>query len=623
MVVVLGVMMVGAVITTTLAFATMYNTERTIVNRAEIKALESADAAIDTVLQQYAGKKYNQLNAVCAQSLVFNNYNVNVSFKYTVLRAGVSQEVACPDNSKGDIVSSVVVTATATSPVLPVRGEAIDRTVQAVFAPTPPDVLLDKAIFSEGQLTITDDTKIDPSGAVDPVTGLPLNDANIYANNSIICMTQAGASGKIYAAQGSLSLQNNCVIKNSVWARDYVDFSSSARVEGDVYSASTLNGSTADTSAVRIKNDSARIAGSVVTNGSFYSQARGGTITVNGTTYQRGVLGSVYAKGGPITLDSEAYIAGGAYAGGAITLNNGAVIGGNAWNLNTGYGFTGMNSNNKVLGTVVRSGKTVTNVATPNATPVLNVATNPPPVLSASVPASVGYPTLIQPPQREPMPYISMTPADLLKWKNAGWGDPIVVPNTKCSGTAAWDYVNALGAGDHILDYRANCGVVSFDGANFGSRTLTLKGNLMMLTDDGITFSNNPKIVSDNTDPATGKRKLYVIVPAEIVTWVPAGSGQLAPPTCSGSQGAIKYATAIYFKNVSLMSYSPCSVTYANEMASGSDPYTGQVYGGSVTLGTRMMIKMEVLPIPSLTTTTPDPNSLAKMNMSSRYDVRG
>lgn len=617
MVMVLGVLLVGAVVTTTLAFSVMFNTKRTVVNRQEIKAIEAADAAIDMMLAQYEGKKYNELKNVCSQSIYYNNINVNVVTTYKVLRGGTTVTTNCPDVA-GDVTTSVVVTATATTAVVPVAGQAVSRKVEVTLAPTPPQVLLDKAIFSEGAFVLTNDTKIYGSGAVDAM-GQPLDDANIYANNSISCLTNTLTNGKIYAAQGSLTVANGCKVGNSVWARDFVRLSSQAQVDGDVYAASAST--TPGSEAVVLENDTSYISGNVVTNGSVFNK---GKAIASG-----GIGKNVYARLGNVTLDNQGFVGGNTYAGGTITLQNSARIAGNVGALNATSKIVGSGSGNTIGGAYVYAGSTITNVGLAGgvvANP--NTVTNAPPVLDAGIPGAVGYPANIQPPAREPLPYVTMDTADIDKWTAAGWNIKSMPATAPCSGSASWNFVNGLTAGNWILDFRGKCpSGVTFNGADFSAKTLTLKANIVIISDTSVSFSNNPRIVSD-TPTVAPNRQMYVIMPANLVSWTTLANGQKSPTGCSTASwpppaGTIAFQSAMYYDGVDMMLYTPCKIDIANDMASGSDRFVGQIYGGNVSVGQRQAIQFKSMPLPSLTSSVPDPTSPALLTMSSRYDVRG
>lgn len=616
MVVVLGIMLVGAIITTTLAYVTLYNTKNTVKNRMEMRALQSADAGLDLVLSLLEGKKYSELNSVCSQTFTINNDTVAVTTSYTVTRAGSTVVVACPLST--DITQSVLVTSKATTSAVPLNnGGKVTRTVAAVFAPTPPDVILDKAIFSEGSTTLTNNTQLIASGAVDAL-GNPIADANVYANGSITCMTQVDTGGKIYAAQGSLDLQNDCDVANSVWARDWVKLSSQASVNGDVYAAAVtpLSQSTSAAGTINVGvamfNNTSLVTGNVLTNSGIYLQdsrlADGG-----------GIQKSAFARTGYIVLDpNQASIGGSAYSGAGIWLSTGGSIGRDAYvTVNTGK-IQVANSNNKIGGNAIAgstidstSNLTVVGTKKPNTAVSFPAVPNP----ASTFPAAVGYPTNIQPPAREQMPQLALSDpsTELTKWTGAGW---TVKHTSNCTGTGPATFINANATSGAVMIF-FDC--TSTQPVLFDNATLTLGGNVALVSNTGFTSSNDLKVYSSDT---TKTRQVYWIVPsnASNVTWTAVSGGQ-THPSCSGSTGNITI-NKMGLKSIQTMMYSPCNITWSNGFVTPSDNFVGQMYGGSVTIPNALYLKMLNMPIPSLSTTVPSLTDATNMRLTSRYDVR-
>ncbi len=601
MVVVLGVMMVGAIITATLAYVTMFSTKNTLESRVESRALQSADAGLDLMFSLFEGKTYAELYQVCSQSFVINNDQVDVETSYTVNRGGTIQTVTCPLAS--DITTAVTVTSTATTAAVPLSGGPRVRTVAAVFAPTPPTTTLDKAIFSESALTLDLNIDIMASGATDD-SGNLIMDANIYSNGDVDCHTSSALEGSIYAAQGSVELYNSCDIYSSIWARDEILFKSAADVYGDVYSASAMTSETAP--AVLITNPN-RVFGSIVTNGSVTLKA-GPQID-----------GSVFSRIGQIAMYNSTVIGGSAYAGTKLHMEgnnvgrdamvtNGPITGQNS-------GFIGLNAwaSGSIDSVITASSKF------PNTSMSFPSAMNPHP---STMPAAVGYlgaaqgTGAIQPPPREQMPQLYMGAAELQKWQDQGWNIVEATTNSQC-GSGLISFIDSLPSGPNVVTFSS---AVCPSGIDFGNGAdLTLKGDLALVSPMGFTNKNTLTVESDDL---AVERQLYWIMPADSpgVTWVAAPSGQLAPTYNSSVAGSISIDAAIV-ESVSWFMYTPTEVYFKNGLKSGV--FKGQIYAGSATLKSQFPLQLDVIPVPSLTSADPNLADQTDIRMSSRFDVRG
>ncbi|NTV38339.1 MAG: hypothetical protein HGA51_00040 [Demequinaceae bacterium] len=604
MVMVLGVMMVGAIITATLAYVTMFSTKNTLESRTEARALQSADAGLDLVFSLFEGKTYSDLYQVCSQSFVINNDNVAVTTSYTVVRGGVTQTVACPLAS--DITTSVTVTSTATTAPLMLSGGPTVRTVAAVFAPTPPMTILDKAIFSESSLTLTNNASIMASGATNS-SGQPIMDANIYSNGDVSCKTSTGLQGSIYAAQGKVTLENVCDIATTVWARDQVSMTSAVDVHGDIYSASSATD--INNPAVLLGNAGNHVWGSVVTNGSVKM------------TSNPQVDGSVFARLGAISMDNNgAKIGGSAYAKTNIFMQNGASIGRDA--LVTSGTITG--SNSAFVGMNAWASSTIQPVVTaahkyPNTAMSFPDTMNPHP---AAMPEAVGYlgaargTGAIQPPPREQMPKLYMGAAELQKWQDQGWNIVTATNNAQCTTSGLMTFLGALPSGPNVVVFSST---VCPSGIKFQNANLVLKGDLALVSPMGIE-SKNPLDV--RSDDLSIERKMFWIMPADSpgVTWVTAPSGQTTP-TYTSSAGIIQIQSAA-IKSVTWFIYTPTKVDWSNGIQT-PDVMKGQIYAKDANLQTNFPLKMSVMPVPSLASSVPSLTDKSDIRMSSRFDVRG
>lgn len=599
LVVVLGVMMVGAIMITTLAFVTMFNTRNTLENRVEMRAMQSADAGLDLMASIFEGKKYNELDQACGRSFVINNDNVVVTTDFIVRRGASTLHVACPSPSLNDIVTSVTVTSKATTGNLSLTGEPEVRTVAAVFAPTPPTVILDKAIFSEASLELTNDAQIKGSAP-------GANDANIYSNGNIDCKTGTALEGSIYAAQGAVNLNNNCDVATTVWALGAVNMDSGAEIKGNLYSASN------DNPAVRLRNSGNRIEGTVVTNGSVLFDSNG---VVNGSVFS--------AKGSIKFGNNGALIGKDAYAKLGIAFENGATVQGRALVTN---GSITVNNSGYVKGAFAQASGTISSLLTvtpPGVKKPTTVGAFPNPMYSppAGMPDAVGYPGAaqgagsIQPPPREQMPQMFMGPAELQKWQDAGWTINTATTASQCTDAGFLTYIAGLPAGRNVVVFPTS---VCTSGIKFDNATLTLKGDLALVSPGGITSGNELKVRSND---ASIERELYWIMPADSpgVTWAPAPSSQTTPTWGAGAP-IIKIQKATEITAIKWFIYTPTKVEWSNGINS---PYKfkGQIYAGDAYLRNNFPVQMHLMPLPSLTSGIATPTDKALINMSSRFDI--
>lgn len=605
LVMVLGIMMVGAVILTTLVLVTIYNTRYTAFNREELQTLASADAGIDIVLGQLEGKTYAELSTVCepGSPYVINNDEVVVKFDYTVSRSGSTvADVTCPFID--DIVTSLTVTSTATAASNAATGEEIVRSVQATFAPTPPQVTLSKAIFSEASLLLTNQITVTESEA-------GAADANVYSNGSVTINTKVGVGGQVYASYGDIVIGNNAEINGTIWASGSAKLISGATVYGDVYAASP---STSD--AVVLENGTT-ITGSVLTNGSILNQ--------------KGMVnGILFSRTSTITFKNDTTVEGSVYAAGTVDLDQGVVkadvlsLSGEVKSQN-GAAVTGTVKAGDAIAKKVTSGAGVKLENQSGLTFPLGSAINP---TGTTFAGGVGYPYLITSPQREPMPQLNMSTEDIAMWVASGW---TVDATTECTGNDAGNFINDNPngvTGPRLIVFDCSSGQpVQLEGANIHDIFITQDTALVSETG----FQENNNIYFHGA--STGENwTLYWIVPADTdlgngnkVTWDLVDFGQYAPncSAMSSGLGDIRF-DSMKIEGLNWFVYTPCDFYLKNgtNFQGNSYPIIGQVYGGTVTIPTQTEINMNQIPIPSLSDGSANPTDPAEVRLTSRYDLR-
>ncbi|WP_062520534.1 hypothetical protein [Demequina silvatica] len=598
MVMVLGIMLVGAIITTTLAFVIMFNSQRTVINRAEERALASADSAIDLVHSMVASSTYAELHNVCdLPDLTINGDTVAIDLEYVVTRGSSTYTLDCPLAT--DITSYLTVTADAVTDPQGLEEDPITRTVVARFTPTPPEVTLDKAIFSESTTTLRNGSMLIESSP-------DKADAHIYSNGGITCSTNEEIEGSVIAAHGDVNLDNTCKIYSNVWASGKVKLaSSSAWIDGDVYSADT----TAEW-AVEIRNSGAYISGSVLANGGIY-------LTNSSVTNGGAIWGNAYSYQGGITLNNGSEIRGSALAYTNLNLENGSKVGVYGWVRNGT--ITGQNNGNTIGTSAIASGTISNKVTSPILKP--NTTTSVPnPIYPAAVyPDSVGYPGKIQVPPREAMARVTMTSADIALWVAAGYQYEPYTNASDCTGSRPATIINGAApsgtTGPRLISFEGCTGAVQFNNAD-----LVLKSDVVLVSNQGFNSSN---LMTVRSSVADEERMLYLIVPADSpnVTWstTSTSQGQLVP-TCVSGKSNISVDKLKFFDIASFF-YTPCTFDSKNGTDSGSDDLKGQIYAGFVDMKVGLNLQMDPMPVPSLKTKDPEPTDETDMRVAARFDV--
>ncbi|WP_296666869.1 pilus assembly PilX N-terminal domain-containing protein [Demequina sp.] len=601
LVVVLGIILVGAVIVTSLAFAAFYNSNRTSATRIEARALQSADAGIDMVQSVLEGLAYDELDQACGSkmtNLSINSDTVVVATQFTVVNSGVTSDVECPGS--GDFTLKMVATSTATTPAALSTDGAIVRTVEATFLPTPPTVDLDKAIFSESDLDLNSNTNLLPSGAKNP-DGSDDKDAHVYSNGTVLCASKVSAGGSIYATRGDIILKTNCDVENSVWASGRIDMSASnTYVDGDVYAYSSA------ANAFTLAN-TGQVTGSVLTNGTITSAGNVGL--------------SLFANGG---INLNGTIGGSAYSVGNLAFNKGVATR-DAYSESGNITGTGTVKGNAKYAGTIDAKVTVTGTKTKGGA---SIPSTPNP--AQDFPAYVGYVgggKSIQAPPREQMPVLNLyTPGDvdINNWIASGF-TPEYYDGT-CSAT---EVANAITSGTWVTAGR----LMIFQGCSsqavYDVKTLNMQGDLALVSDSGWTTAGGTlNFNGSNPDPANFDN-LFFIVPADsfdpdAADWVSAGTGTQTTPVCLNAPvGNILIDPQLHLSDLNILAYTPCTFDWKAALASSSDPWTGQVYAGNVEIHNSFDLKMSKVSVPSLVDTTASLSDPAGMQLAARFDVHG
>lgn len=618
MIAAIGIMAVLMIVVMTMSASTMNATGFATSTRAGVQARAAADAGIDAVRAKLMAGSY-----VCTLSSASADLTYSANVAYT---NSSGTAMACAGASLSGTPKTARITSTGKAARVAVGGtasqdsEVIGATIDIVV--TPASVALSKAVFSEGDMVLTNNTSALESGA-------GLADANLYSNGNIVCKTQAEIQGRVHS-RGNFSVENNCNVAGTVWSGGNVNLASSTvDIAGDVFAAGTG----------AFQAGKAHIGGNIIANGPVSLPDRA-DIACGASGQNANVCGSVYSLNGTITMGNNAKILGSAYARGTIFIgnSNGTTIGQNAVSL--AGNLDGQNSPTiggvaKVGGAITSgvSGSKATWCDSSTATAVVPPCVSPHPNLPLPTAASPAFavPALFAPitpsnlgtaatsvtvvaPPREGMPQV---PSSTANW--SGW---TVVPTTTLCSKAG-----SFGAKlKTITDgYPGTKVLIQINGCTapvaLNNDTIVLANDVALMSRTGFTSVNDLTIKSSNSTV----RQLAWIVPSDSpgVSWSAAGAafpGQLSPSCAAASSPNISLSKLVALTSVKWFIYTPCSATLNFDHKN----FEGQIYAGKVDMPTGGILKRASMNIPGAIV----PGGAAgagsiSTTLTSRYDVNG
>ena len=619
MIAAIGIMAVLMIVVMTLSASSMNAAGFATAARAGVQARAAADAGIDAVRAKLMAGSF-----VCELSSTSADLTYSAKATYTN-SAGAA--MACAGASLSGTPKTARITSTGQAARVAVGGttsqdsEVIGATIDIVV--TPASVVLSKAVFSEGDLVLTNNTSAVESGA-------GLADADLYSNGKITCKTQAVIQGRVHS-QGDFSVENNCTVAGTVWSGGNANLSSSTvDIAGDVFAAGTGE----------FKAGKAHIGGSIIANGPV-SLPDKADIVCGASGQKANVCGSVYSLNGTITMGNNANILGSAYSRGTLFIGNssGTTIGQNAVSLTGDLN----GQNNPTIGGVAKVGGAITSGVTDSkatwcdasaATSVVPSCVSPDPYLPLPTAASPAFavPALFAPaapsnlgtapttvaviaPPRESMPQV---PSSTANW--AGW---TVVPTTTLCATAG-SFGTALKTITDGYPTTAKL-LIQINGCTspvaLNNDTIVLTNDVALMSPRGFSSSNELTIKSFDT----AVHELAWIVPSDSpgVTWTtadPAYPGQLTPACDAASSPNISLSKLAALTKIKWFIYTPCSATLNFD----HKDFEGQIYAGKAEIPTGGIIKRASMNIPGAVV----PGGAAgagsiSTTLTSRYDVNG
>jgi hypothetical protein len=480
------------------------------------------------------------------------------------------------------------------------------RTMLARFAlaSSGPGATTLQAVFGQGGVIASNrfDVYASSPGALD---------AEVYTNTgAYACLASGTVEGPI-VTQRDVALRNHCSAEGIVWTAGQFTADPTSTIAADVYSATTTAPGIAIDNGTRIAGNAfanadvslgkGSVGGSVLSTQGSISFNDGGH--VDGSAYSR--LGLTYSGGSGGWVARDVVASAGSIAAG----------GGDPW-------WIGGNATASPSGCITNT-VTVGGTASPVRTPGCSPAVLPPPLTptvpfpaTPNNPAGVSSPalpaTVAVPPQRAfPTLYARTVPSTgqdaLDAWRVAGWdvhvfsgsgfdtqactdayaflksvrpgganhaawlAKPLAIVIMGCAGAFTWDQNNG-----ELLDLDEN-----------GVRTWTLHNDLAVLSDQGITNSNNMGFASDSTT----RRRMMWIVPTD-------SPATLGTPNCTSGTANLTPRN-VTTTGLSWFLFTPCELNPPNDFGSSGEPVNGAMYGGVITVS-NAWLKFVPLEVPGL-----------------------
>ncbi|MEV7971875.1 hypothetical protein [Cellulomonas sp. NPDC089187] len=293
---VIAISAVVAIVTTTLVATVTFATGTSATSRGTVQAQATAEDAIDSTLSQMSSYRYGAEGSFpCALSYQevtsSGSATATVTLRY---RAQGSASLACPVPSSRQIVEAEVTAVAAVQVPTGDGMRSVERTVKqrlSVQDSEESNALFNYGVFSNGDLTITNDFKVDGGG--------------VHTNGAFKCSVAGTVVGPV-SAVGAVSLTNSCLTKD-VRAGGTFTCSAGPVVTGDVTAAGTgtstltnackITGSMTAAGKIDITTTTPRVGGNLISSGSSIKVANTAPIVAGygraATTISTGDGGSV------------------------------------------------------------------------------------------------------------------------------------------------------------------------------------------------------------------------------------------------------------------------------------------------------------------------------------------
>jgi hypothetical protein len=182
------------------------------------------------------------------------------------------------------------------------------------------------------------------------------------------------------------------------------------------------------------------------------------------------------------------------------------------------------------------------------------------------------------PPPQQSFPHVEYNPT---AWQNAGY--TIRPDYTDCASAKAAIIAGGTPGQSLVFRIPSTC-TLTFS----NNDAVTVKGNLAIITDGGFLTQN--KVTFQGTAPY----KLYVIS-----RWREGLNCATVDPVSGKPQYDLNFSNQTQINNLSLFAYSPCTLNYGNNNASGS---AGQLIGRTVNITNQLIFNYRPVIVPDIVT---------------------
>jgi len=272
-----------------------------------------------------------------------------------------------------------------------------------------------------------------------------------------------------------------------------------------------------------------------------------GDLTV---TNSQNIFGNVYVPNGGATMTNLTTITGNLWTNNAVSISSPASVTGNVTSSTSSIGVNGTIGGSATAGTTIAAGMTVGGNRYPN-TP-------------QGAPPTQNFPKLCQ--------VAIAGVCEAMPWAAQGFTVSTYTGASACTSARNFLTTGTI-TGNRVvwIDAVCNLNIANND-------TITFTGNLAIVTQGSITMANR-----NDWNGASGKN-LYFIV----------NHRTIFPASCSSSYN-ISTGNLSLFSNVSVLFYSPCTVSINN-----LNSFTGQVLGNTVNLSNSFTMSYKPVLVPGV-----------------------
>jgi hypothetical protein len=224
LIVALALVGLASIMMVTMVSLALRENRQTSRDRSRAVAVSSAEGAVDLALTQI---QQAAVGTLPCSSTVTNTQAKPETMTITTTVSYVDATgaaLACPPPAASVAAQALIRAVSVATPLG--GGTTVRRTVESLVALQPKFTTdLDKAIFGNAGVEVGNN--FDLYGQSGP-------EADVYTNGSFVCSNNEHFRGSIYA-QGSITLNNTCVIDVNAWAKTgFTSNDTQARVSGDV-----------------------------------------------------------------------------------------------------------------------------------------------------------------------------------------------------------------------------------------------------------------------------------------------------------------------------------------------------------------------------------------------------